>query len=317
MSDDKINKIIARINEVSEHLPEPCKVFLNQLKVENKSVNTILNYAHDLKAWVNYQFVNVDIKEITNEMFETISIDDMYKYISQLQENEKASSSVARAAGTIKSFYKTMKKLHKFNVDVAKDLTMPKIEKKLPKYLTEKESIRLLNSVDRVGSKTPERDYAVLTVFLNTGIRLSELIDINLSDIHGDILLVNGKGSKEREIPLSESCLDSIKEYLKVRQSDDKALFVNRFGDRFETTGMQDLVNKYLKAIGKSNLSVHKMRHTALSNMIRNGADIRTVQEVAGHENINTTTIYTHIDNETKRKAVNNTGLSKIKRQSK
>lgn len=310
------DKLIVKINQASENLPQSIKGFLNYLKIGNKSKHTILNYALDLKNWIQFQFVGSDNSEVSYSELENVTLDEIHSYVAKLNDDEKSNSTISRVIGTLKSFYKYLNEMKHISKDPTILLKMPKIERKLPKYLTEEECIKLLKSVDKKGGRNKERDFAILTLFLNTGMRLSELVDINLSDIHGDTVVVRGKGNKERELPLSESCLDAIKDYLRVREGDDVALFMSELGERVTDKAVQFIVKKYLNAIGKGNLSVHKLRHSCLTNFIKNGTDLRTVQVMAGHASVQTTEIYTHINNEIKKQAVNNTGLAKITRES-
>ena len=177
-------------------------------------------------------------------------------------------------------------------------IVSPKRKKALPKYLTLQQSRELLDAVD---GKYKIRDECILTLFLNCGLRLSELVGININDINDQrILKVCGKGNKEREIYLNDACMDAINEYKKVRPiegvKDKKALFISRNHNRISNKTVQALVYKYLNAIGMEGYSVHKLRHTAATLMYQEGGvDIRVLQDILGHENLGTTQIYTHI----------------------
>ena len=175
---------------------------------------------------------------------------------------------------------------------------MPKAQKALPKYLTLRESLQLLESID---GKYKERDYCIITLFLNCGMRVSELVGINLQDISDDRLRVLGKGNKERMIYLNQACLSAIEAYLPHRISPKaghkNALFISQFGQRINVQTVKALVKKYLGTAGltQKHCSVHKLRHTAATLMYQNGVDVRTLKEVLGHENLDTTMIYTHV----------------------
>ncbi len=294
------------------------KTFLKDLEERNMSKETVKTYHSNLKLWIRFQFSNSDLD--SNCSFDVddivkITTENLQDYIERLRKTKKSSSSISVAINTLRSFYNFLVESGMISENPAKKLKIPKIEAKLPKYLTEEEAIKMLNSVEKIAKRNPEKEYAILTVFLNTGLRLSELININVDDITGDVLKVKGKGSREREIVLSDSCLAAIKSYLRVRRNifDTDALFVSDANARYSISGIQFMVEKYLKAIKRRDLSVHKLRHTALSNILKNGADLRTVQALAGHKDIKTTAIYTHIDNTQKRKAVNNTALAGLK----
>ena len=198
------------------------------------------------------------------------------------------------------------------------NLTPPKKAKTLPRYLTLEQSRELLNAVD---GPDKERDYCILTLFLNCGMRLSELVSINMSDVirNNSTLRIVGKGSKERIVYLNDACLASIDAYVRVRPKDDvkdkNALFISNRGTRISPKTVQAMVNKYLTKIGLggAGYSVHKLRHTAATLMLKNGVDVKAVQEVLGHEHLNTTEIYTHIDNESLRVAAKANPLSNVK----
>ena len=190
----------------------------------------------------------------------------------------------------------------------------------MPKYLTLEQSIELLESVD--GSHK-ERDYCIITLFLNCGLRLSELVGLNVSDIRRDnTARVLGKGNKERIIYLNDACIDAINAYLKVRPSDGlkdrNALFISNQMKRMSPVTVQKLVYKYLEKIGldSQGYSCHKLRHTAATLMYQHGnVDIRVLKEILGHENLGTTEIYTHLNSEQMEKAANSNPLSKVKKK--
>lgn len=302
-----------KLNLAIKQLPPIAQGFFGYLKAENKAKNTIINYALDLKDWINYQF---DSSNITADDFEKLKLEDLYGYVGELTD-KKSSSTIGRRVGCIKSFYKYLDKFNYISKNPSIHLSSPKIEKQMPKYLVEDDMIKLLNSIKREEGRSgrcdsPERDYAILITFVSTGIRLSELIGIQLKDIHNGNLTVRGKGNKQREIPLSASCLKAIKIYLNVRTSHNNTLFVNKNGEKFTPNGVQQLVKRYLKKIGKEDFSTHKLRHSAISNMLQNGTDLRTLQEIAGHSSLTTTQIYTHVNSKIKQQAVNNTGLAQL-----
>ena len=200
----------------------------------------------------------------------------------------------------------------------AQNLETPKMERRMPKYLSLDDSKKLLNVTANEDDENKERDFAIITIFLNCGLRLSELISINVKDIDfsENKLNVIGKGNKERTIYLNKACIDAIKDYLSVRpteglkndsKSSNKALFLSKRRERISNRTVQYIVEKELRKAGldTSKYSVHKLRHTAATLMYQYGnVDIRALQELLGHESISTTEIYTHVSNEQVRNAV-------------
>ncbi|MDI6601763.1 MAG: tyrosine recombinase XerC, partial [Thermoanaerobacteraceae bacterium] len=217
----------------------------------------------------------------------------------------------------IRSFYNFLyKKLKVIDYNPASELESPKIGQRNPVYLELEESKRLLDSIK--GSFF-ERDYAIITLFLNCGLRLSELVSINISSIKGDTLRVTGKGNKERTIYLNRACISAIKNYLAVRPvdgvADRDALFLSKRKKRISPKTVQYIVKKYIKMadLDENKYSTHKLRHTAATLMYKYGkVDIRTLQSILGHSNVSTTQIYTHIDEDILRKAVSKNPLSDI-----
>jgi len=301
--------------------PEILKNFLTQkLTIEGKSERTVQEYYYDLKNFFNY------IKELKKykgkidlDFIKSITLNDIYDYLMYIGNVRKNSARTrARRVSSIKSFYKYLflkAKLIDFNP--AQELDPPKIVKSLPRYLELDESKSLLNAVK---GKNKERDFCILILFLNCGLRLSELVGINLTDIKGDTLRVLGKGNKERTVYLNDACLSAIEEYLKVRPTDglkDKnALFISSQKNRIYFKTVQYLVKKYLKSAGldTTKYSTHKLRHTAATLMYKYGnVDVKALQEILGHEQLNTTQIYTHVGNEQLRNAVKRNPLADFK----
>ena len=205
----------------------------------------------------------------------------------------------ARKISALRGFYKYYcDKLQLLSENPTKSLDIPKAKKELPKYLTLQESLDLLESID---GQYRERDYCIITLFLNCGMRVSELVNINLQDISEDRLRLLGKGNKERMVYLNQACVNAIEAYLPRRitpkAGHKNALFISRLGKRINVQTVKALVKKYLGAAGLSqkHCSVHKLRHTAATLMYQNGVDVRTLKEVLGHENLDTTMIYTHV----------------------
>lgn len=222
----------------------------------------------------------------------------------------------ARKISALRGFYKYYcDKLQLIQENPTKSLDIPKPKKELPKYLTLRESLDLLETID---GQYRERDYCIITLFLNCGMRVSELVNINLQDISEDRLRLLGKGNKERMVYLNQACVDAIEAYLPHRlpakAGHKNALFISRFGQRINVQTVKALVKKYLDAAGLSqkHCSVHKLRHTAATLMYQNGVDVRTLKEVLGHENLDTTMIYTHVVDQNLKDAADANPLSQV-----
>lgn len=281
----------------------------------------------------NQPFDEIPIRDVDIELIRAITLTDVYSYMSylsrdrQLYHNSRNSptglsaASRARKIATLRSFFNYLtRKAHLLEENPIKDIDSPKLMKTLPKYLTLEESMELLDAVD---GDHRERDYCILTLFLNCGLRISELIGINLNDIQEDALRIRGKGGKTRIVYLNEACRNAIDAYLAVRRPivgrDDQALFLSSRDQRISRSTVHALVKKHLGAAGldSSQYSSHKLRHTAATLMLQNGVDVRAVQEVLGHEHLNTTEIYTHIDNEALRVASRANPLGHVKQKKK
>lgn len=275
----------------------------------------------------------VSIRDVDRDLIASVTLTDIYGYMTYLsrdrvlhqnsQRSEKGlnAASRARKLATIRSFYGYLcNKVHVLEENPVKDMDSPKLKKTLPRYLTLDESISLLESVD---GPNRERDLCILTLFLNCGLRISELIGLNLSDVHDDALRVLGKGNKVRMVYLNQACLDTLRDYLAVRRPitgpDRDALFLSARNQRISRSMVNALVKKHLSQAGldSTQYSSHKLRHTAATLMLQNGVDVRAVQEVLGHEHLNTTEIYTHIDNEALRVAARANPLSQVKTKGK
>ena len=271
----------------------------------------------------------ISIMDVDLDFVKKVTLTDIYAYMTYLSrdrvlhQNSDVSdyglnaASRARKIATIRSFYNYLvNKAHLLDTNPCKDLDSPKIKKSLPKYLTLDESVQLLQSVD---GQNRERDYCILTIFLNCGLRISELCGLDLQDIQDDALRVLGKGNKVRIVYLNDACKDALKRYLAVRRPisgrDHNALFLSSRNERISRSSVHALVKKHLSAAGldASEYSSHKLRHTAATLMLQNGVDVKAVQEVLGHEHLNTTEIYTHIDNDALRVAAKANPLSHVK----
>lgn len=316
-------------------LPPIVIQYVNYLSgVKNKSDLTISEYATDLRTFfrfikLNYGLVprdadieKISIKDIDENFVKKITLNDAYAFLSycNLERNNSAVTR-ARKVSSLKGFFRFCTvQLGLFKDSPMRELDVPKIKKALPKYLTLDQSISLLDSID---GKYKERDYCIVTLFLNCGLRLSELVGLNCSDIKSNgTMVVTGKGNKERTIYLNDACNAAIKNYLRVRpvdgvkDKDKDALFISRLNKRISPKTVQLLVYNLLEKCGlrRQGMSVHKLRHTAATLMYQYGhVDIVLLKEILGHENLSTTDIYTHVVNEQLEKAVASNPLSKQK----
>ena len=308
--------------------------------IKGQSPKTISEYYLDLRMFLRFiklmrsdmpirtNLDDIDIRSVDLVFIKEIDTSDIFDFLSYLANDRAvnpesalpdygiAPSSRARKLSAIKSFYKYLTVRTKQLVEnPVADLEYPKLRKSLPRYLTLEQSSALLQAVSGPNEK---RDYAILMLFLNCGIRRSELVGLNLTDVYEDRIRVVGKGNKERFVYFGSSCRKAIDAYLPERNkkvlSDNRALFGSRDNNRISVTAVHRLVKKYLLAAGldASNFSAHKLRHTAATMMLSGGVDVKTVQEVLGHENLNTTQIYTHIENTELKIAAEANPLSKL-----
>ena len=271
----------------------------------------------------------ISIADVDISFLRAVTLTEVYSFLAYLSRDRVkqpnaheleyglSANSRARKIAAIRSFFKYLTvKAKLLEENPVQDLDSPKIPKTLPHYLTLEESKRLLSVVD---GKNKERDYCILCIFLNCGLRISELVGLNLQDDHGDSLRILGKGNKVRIVYLNQACKDALGQYLAVRRPisgrDREALFLSRNNRRISRSTVNLLVKKHLSAAGldSTRYSSHKLRHTAATLMLQNGVDVKAVQEVLGHEHLNTTEIYTHIDNEALRVAAKANPLSRIK----
>lgn len=288
--------------------------------VRGHSDKTVAGYYLDLKILFRYlkrrrhlvdpatPFNEIDITDIDLDFIKAIRIEELYRYQSFSPEMENSSNALSAASrcrrtSSVKSFFNYLTaKRHLLDYNVCQELDMPKRKASLPKYLEESECERLLAACD---GPFELRDYCILMLFMSCGLRVSELVSLNITDIYEDHLRVVGKGNKERVVYFAEGCREAIDDYLlvrddgKIRPEDKSALFISRDHRRISVRGVQKMVDKNLKLAGLDSrrFSPHKLRHTAATLMLKNGVDTRSLQEVLGHSNLNTTQIYTHLDN--------------------
>lgn len=308
--------------------------------IKGQSQLTISEYYLDLRMFLRFitlmrndmpiqtRFDEIDIKNIDLAFIRSIDTSDIFDFLSYLANDRTtnpdspspeygiSSSSRARKLSAIKSFYKYLTvRTKQLEENPVAELEYPKLRKSLPKYLTLEQSSALLQAVS---GQNQTRDYAILILFLNCGIRRSELVNLNISDVYEDRIRVVGKGNKERFVYFGTACRKAIDAYLDERNektlTDNRALFGSRNGNRISVDAVHRLVKKALLQAGldSTQFSAHKLRHTAATMMLSGGVDVKTVQEVLGHENLNTTQIYTHIESTELKIAAEANPLSKL-----
>ena len=308
--------------------------------IKGQSQRTISEYYLDLRMFlrfiklmrndmpINTRLDDIPIKDVDLEFIRSITTSEIFDFLSYLANDRTPNPDApapdhgieaaarARKLSAIKSFYKYLTvRTKQLQENPVADLEYPKLRKSLPKYLTMEQSAALLQSVSGPNEK---RDYAILMLFLNCGIRRSELVGLNLTDVYEDRIRVVGKGNKERFVYFGSACRKAIDAYLPERNkkvlTDNRALFGSRYNNRISVTAVHRLVKKALLQAGldSTQFSAHKLRHTAATMMLSGGVDVKTVQEVLGHENLNTTQIYTHIENTELKIAAEANPLSKL-----
>ena len=308
--------------------------------IKGQSSLTIHEYYLDLRMFLRFVRLmrnempistcldDIPIKDIDIPFLGDITTADVFDFLSYLATDRTANpdspapdygispAARARKLSAIKSFYKYLTVRTRILQDnPVADIEYPKIRKSLPKYLTMDQAKALLQAVE---GPNQIRDYTILMIFLNCGIRRSELVGLNITDVYEDRLRVVGKGNKERIVYFGAPCRKAIDAYLEQRKklilTDNRALFGSRNGNRISVTAVHRLVEKALKQAGldATQFSAHKLRHTAATMMLSGGVDVKTVQEVLGHENLNTTQIYTHIESTELKIAAEANPLSKL-----
>ncbi len=306
------------------------------LTVKGRSALTVDNYYMDLRTFLRFikqykgqvlkdvPFEQIDISDVDLDLIRTVSLSDVYEFLNFIsRERHNSARTRSRKVCAIRMFFKYL--THNVNLlenNPVEYLELPSTPKSLPKHLTLEQSFDLLNAFGKQ-SPTYARDYCIVTLFLNCGMRLSELTGLNLNSVNGNTLQVVGKGNKERQLYLNEACVRALDDYLAVRSQtspivDREALFLNHYGRRLGQRWVQKIVTDLLDRAGLSGmgLSVHKLRHTAATLMYQYGqVDIRVLQEILGHSNLNTTQIYTHVASKQKESAIESNPLSKVKKK--
>ena len=317
-------------DEIS-NIPEIIKEFLLYMRtIRGKSEKTVDEYYLDLRTFFRFlkksrelvpsstDFDKIKIDDIDLDFVKTVTLLDAYEFLNFcLSERNNNAKTRARKCCSLRMYFKYLtNKVQKLEINPLEQLETPKTGKALPKYLTLDESKDLLHAVD---GPFKERDYCIITIFLNCGIRLNELVNLNLSDIDNNKMVVTGKGCKQRVIYLNNACINAITQFLPVRAKnitvlkDKNALFLSRLGKRISNKTVQHIIYQNLDkaGLGGQGLSVHKLRHTAATLMYQHGGvDIRVLKDILGHENLGTTEIYTHLSDKQLEDASNSNPLS-------
>jgi len=327
--------------------PQVLREFLSYHEtIRGQSSKTIAEYYLDLRMFLRFMKLmkndmpyNTDLdsipfKDCDIQFIRSITSTEIYDYLTYLandrvkfpdtasEQSGIGAAARARKLSSIKSFYKYLTtRTKQLDENPVADMEYPKLRRALPKFLSVDQAVKLLRSVDGAFAK---RDYAILYLFLNCGLRISELANLNLSDISEDRVRVLGKGNKERFVYMGDGCRQAVEDYILLERNTDgmkdpRPLFISRDHNRISTSAVHRMVKKHLLAAGidPSQYSAHKLRHTAATMMLQGGVDVRTVQEVLGHENLNTTQIYTHIENTELRIAAMASPLSQIEKRGK
>ncbi len=320
--------------EILKTCPTVIRDFLTYNEtIKGKSSRSVEGYYLDLQSFFRYllmarglvdsktEFQNISIENIDITLIKTVTVSDLYAFLV-FCKNERNNNATTRArkTSTLRIFFRYLcEQTHQLDSNPSILLESPKVKQSLPKHLTLEDSLELLNSVDGANQK---RDYCILTLFLNCGLRLAELCSLNIGDIKPDnTMIVTGKGNKERLIYLNDACMKALNDYLTVRPTeniiydDRNALFISRNRRRISPKTVQHLVKSFLEkaGLGEQGYSTHKLRHTAATLMYQHGnVDIRVLKDILGHSNLGTTQIYTHVSDKQIKGAVDSNPLSKV-----
>jgi len=263
--------------------------YLSYLEIEkNYSEHTILNYRLDLQEFAKFtENIAVDKVEYTT----------LRRFLAHMRELKLKSRSVARKLSSLRSFFKYLQREKIVTKNPAALLVTPKLDKPLPHFLSEEEAKQLIEA-PKSDLKADPRDKAIFEVLYSTGIRVSELVGLDIDDVDfiGNIARVMGKGKKERLVPIGDTALEALKKYIDTRAYKSNALFLNKSGTRLGDRSVRNIINKFiLKEAMRQHVTPHMFRHSFATHLLNRGADLRSVQELLGHVNLSTTQIYTHL----------------------
>ncbi|GHV06938.1 tyrosine recombinase XerC [Clostridia bacterium] len=307
------------------------RLTINQYFVD---LRMFFRFLKQYRGVVDMEFDSVPIDDVDAEFLRPVTLQEVYAFLEYLLREDPVHhnsphtelgvgrATRARKIATLRTFFKYLTvNARLLDENPLQHLDSPKVPKQLPRYLQEDDCVKLLENVD---GRHKIRDYCILTLFLNCGLRISELTGLNLFDIQGDTLRIHGKGNKERTVYLNDACVEAINNYLAIRAQihaegkDKSALFLSQRNTRIHTNRVHQLVKTHIQAGGldPSRYSAHKLRHTAATLMLKNGVDVKVLQEILGHEHLNTTEIYAHVENSDLRTAVAANPLASLKQQS-
>ena len=318
--------------------PDYVNDFLDyMITIQNKSKGTVKEYNYDISMFLRFikmhykltrekDFKKIKFNDVSIDTIKKLKLEDFHAFLGYLSKNyDSKATTRSRKVSSLRIFFNYLTRQNIIEINPTQNLETPKLGRRLPKYLTLEDSKKLLNAASNEDNRHPERNYAIITLFLNCGMRLSELVGINIKDVIFDECQLNviGKGNKERTIYLNKACMKAIKNYMKVRPNEkfanadaENALFLSERRNRISRRMVQEIIYTELKRAGldSTRYSVHKLRHTAATLMYQYGdVDIRALQELLGHESISTTEIYTHVSNARVRDAVERNPLANIK----
>jgi tyrosine recombinase XerC len=266
--------------------------FITYLEVErNYSSHTTLNYRIDLEEFFKF---------LGPASIETVGYPDLRRFLAQLKGRNLKPRTVSRKLSSLRSFFKFLQREKVIQSNPAKLLVTPKLDKPLPHFMSEEETIQLIES-PKSGKINSPRDRAIFEILYSTGIRVSELVGLKVDDVDfiGNIIKVMGKGKKERMVPIGDQALDALKGYMDNRKVESKSVFLNKNGTRLSDRSVRNIINKYiLEQAMAQHVTPHMFRHSFATHLLNHGADLRSVQELLGHVNLSTTQIYTHLTTE-------------------
>ena len=320
-----------------ENNPDYLNSFLDyMITIQNKSPNTVKEYNYDLATFLRFlkihynltdetELEKIEFNDISIDIIKKVKLDDLHAFLAYLTTNFRSKAATrSRKVSSLRMFFNYLCLKNIIKINPSQNLETPKLDRRLPKYLTLEQSKKLLDVSSNEDKRNPERDYAITTLFLNCGMRLAELVGINIQDINFEEnqMTVIGKGNKERTVYLNKACVKALTDYITVRpkegvkkdkKNSDKALFLSERRQRISRRTVQEIIYRELREAGidTDKYSVHKLRHTAATLMYQyGGVDIRALQELLGHESISTTEIYTHVSNQQVRNAVESNPLA-------